>query len=520
MRSDVTVKIFYNARVYAKFSPLKVTDSIVTMNDRIEFCGPAERAMELYGKSATSLVDLGGKTVIPGFVDSHIHLDDLGDSLVYLDLRGTASIGELKERLKGYRKKKEGARVLIGKGWDQESFSEHRWPNRYDLDEAVGDIPVYLERFCEHAAVVNSRMLEIAGRNDFPDYVFPRLGDGLASGIVKEDASTFFKERSIQLAGGQEQNLSTAFQHLLSLGVTSVGFVSSTVSSIEHIGNFPSEVGLRVSAYLRDVYSDQLLEMRKEFSGSSFLKINGIKLFADGALGAQTAALREPYQDDDNNYGMLSFDSDRLLKIFERFKGKDVQFSIHAIGDRGIDEVIKAVSKFGRENLLEPRIEHCTVLREDHLAPLRELKIGISVQPAFVIDDWWAVNRLGRERSRLAYPLATLLRNGIAVGISTDSPVASPNPWVSIDAAVKRGEDEGREIFKYSKDERTDLATALSLYTEGSASLLMNNEIGSLEPGKFADFALLNADPFETSDLRSIFVLETVVGGITRFRRE
>jgi hypothetical protein len=180
--------------------------------------------------------------------------------------------------------------------------------------------------------------------------------------------------------------------------------------------------------------------------------------------------------------------------------------------------VIDAVSKFGRERLTDPRIEHCTVLREGQVQKLKELDIGVSTQPAFVIDDWWVLKRLGKERCKISYPLATLHNNKIGLGISTDSPVEPPEPWFSIDAAVNRGEREGREILKYSLGEKVDLSTALSLYTTGSARLLMDDEIGTLEPGKFADFIVLDKDPFATRDIRNIKTIETVVGGISRFK--
>ena len=211
-------------------------------------------------------------------------------------------------------------------------------------------------------------------------------------------------------------------------------------------------------------------------------------------------------------------DSRSLEREFEKYDDMDVQFAMHAIGDGGIDAVIEAVSNFGRDRLIEPRIEHCTVLREDHISRLKELRIGVSTQPAFVIDDWWAVNRLGKERSRFSYPLATLQREQLKVGLSTDSPVEPPNPWFTVDAAVNRGEREKREILKYSGEERVDILTALRLYTTGSASLLMDSEVGSIEIGNFADFIILDRDPFESQDVRNIRVLETYVGGVSRFR--
>ncbi|MEM0135825.1 MAG: amidohydrolase family protein, partial [Thermoplasmatales archaeon] len=394
-----SINIFFNGSIYTKFNETTIVESIVTNKGKIEFTGSSKEAMRLYGKNADSIIDLEGRIVLPGFVDSHIHLDDLGSSLTYLNLRGTQSIKEMKERLLRYKLKNPDAKVIIGMGWDQESFVEGRWPNRSDIDEIVKDIPVFLERFCEHAGVINSKMLELADSNTFPDHVMPRAEDGKPTGVVKEEASSFFKQEANELVGNEEGNLVVAANFLLSQGVTSVGFVSCSLESAIYLSREASKLGIRVMAYLKEDAASKIDEIRRKVGENSFFKINGIKLFVDGALGARTAALREPYEDDTNNQGMLILDSRSLKKIFKQFEDNHVQFAIHAIGDRGIDTVIEAVSSMDRSKLLQPRIEHCTVLRRNHIKMLKELEIGISVQPAFVIDDWWAVKRLGKKRS-------------------------------------------------------------------------------------------------------------------------
>lgn len=518
MSEPKNLKIYFNGNIYIKFNPLAVAESLVVRGETIEFYGRMEQSTSLYGQRADSMIDLGGKTVIPGFVDSHAHLDDLGGTINFLNLRNTRSIREMKEKLSAYSKANSNARVIIGTGWDQEAFDENRWPNRTDLDEVESSRPVYLERFCEHAAVVNSRMLEMFDRADFSENIFPRLADGTGSGLVKEEASEYFKAGALKLADNLKENLVSSTENLVSLGVTTVGFVSCGEDSINILKEMGENLKVRVRAYLRQENAERIEDLRKEIGESSRLKINGIKLFADGALGARTAALRSPYSDDPSNKGMLLLDPASLIDLFERFRGKNVQFAIHAIGDSGIDSVIMAVTSFGRQNLLEPRIEHCSVLRSDQVDALKAASIGISVQPAFVIDDWWIVRRVGKERSALTYPLGSLQRSGIRLGISTDTPVEPPDPWLSVDAAVNRGEREGREILEYSGSERVDLASALYLYTEGSASLLMDESVGSLDPGKFADFVILDEDPFKAQDFRTIGVIETVVGGKTVFK--
>jgi predicted amidohydrolase YtcJ len=513
MAASARIKIFYDGNVYIKFDPITRVQSIVSDYDRIAFSGTSEEAMRIYAKKADSMVNLKGQTVFPGFVDSHIHLDDLGNSLNFLDVRNAHSIKEMKKRVADYRKRNPEARIIVGMGWDQEEFSEGRWPNRWDIDEVENSVPVFLERFCEHAGVINSNMLALMGAEKFPEKIFPRTESGEISGIVKEEAASFFKSIALQLAGNLEKNLISGARYLASLGVTTIGFVSCGTDSLEVLSRKREEIKIRTRAYLKMEIGDEIESLRRKFGDDHHLVINGIKLFVDGALGARTAALSKPYDDDQQNKGILYLDSEKLRSIFQNSKGKEVQFAIHAIGDEGIDAVVDAVSSLDRKTIMEPRIEHCTVLRANQVARLKSLGIGISVQPAFVLDDWWAVKRLGRERSKIAYPLGTLVREGIKVGISTDSPVASPNPWFTLDAAVNRGEREKLEILECSPQERIELACALHLYMEGSASLLMDKSVGSLESGKFADFIILNADPFNVQDLREIRVRETYVGG-------
>ena len=230
------IKIFYNGIIYSKYAPLTVAESIVTKDEKIEFVGSSDEAMKLYGKSAVSIVNLKGKAVGPGFVDSHIHPDDVGGSLNFLDLRGIHSIEEMKHRVRDYHHTNPGIRVIIGTGWDQEAFSEGRWPNRWDLDQVENSVPVYLERYCEHAGVINTKMLELLRSNTFPDSIFPRSTTGDLSGVVKEEASGFFKEKALEIAGNLERNLVSAAQYLLSLGITSVGFVFCSPESITNAG--------------------------------------------------------------------------------------------------------------------------------------------------------------------------------------------------------------------------------------------------------------------------------------------
>lgn len=518
MMVENPLDLYYNGNIYVKFNPLTKAESIVISGDRILHFGKSKDTVAAFGKKAGKTVDLQGRTVMPGFIDAHIHLDDLGNSLNFLDLRNVPSISEMKERIAKYRETKKDRKVIIGMGWDQEGFTEKRWPTRWDLDEIEPSIPVYLERFCEHAGVSNSAMLEFLDSEKFSRSVLPITDKGQLTGVVKEEANDFIRAKALAMESDLDENLVKGTEYLASLGITTIGFVHCGQRSFDALVSNRERIKIRVRAYLSEEISDRILTLRMKSGEDQFLKINGIKLFVDGALGAETAYMREPYEDDPSNRGNLHLDSARLKQIVSKYSGKDIQFAIHAIGDAAIDTIIAAFDTMKEDESYHPRIEHCTVLRPGQAEKLKRLGIGVTVQPEFVIDDWWAVNRLGIERSRMAYPLGTLVNNGIRIGLSTDSPVEPPNPWLTVDAAVNRGEKENREILKYSSNERVDINSALDLYTSGSAELILGSELGSLEVGKFADFIVLDRAPFNSLDLRSIKVIETYVGGNLVFK--
>lgn len=507
------LKIFYNGNVYVSYKPLTKAESLVIGHGKVISYGSNEESLKKYGNAA-ELIDVHGKTVLPGFVDSHVHLDDIGGSLNFLNLRDVSSIDDLKSRLAEYRVSNSRKRVFIGMGWDQEKFKEKRWPCASDLDSVEKDNPVFLERYCEHAAVANSKMLEMAGEVSFSESIFPRDKKGVPLGIVKEKAYDYFKEKALEISNSLEENLLKACDFMVQNGVTSTGFVSCSEEVADAIGKDRRLIKPRIRIYLNHEHIDHFEEIRNRTGVDDHIKIVGIKLFVDGALGARTAFLREPYSDDRENRGYQAMDENRLNEIATKSYGKDLQLAMHAIGDAGIDFILNTFSKLDRNKLTRPRIEHCVVLRHDQVGKIRDLELGVCVGPASVIDDWWVVDRLGRERSELAYPLTTLLEGGIIVGISTDSPVEPVDPWFTVDASVNRGLKEGIELLKFSEKERIDLATTLYLYTEGSAWLIgEERNLGNLEPGKFADFIVVDEDPFFTDELRGIKTLETYVGG-------
>ncbi len=380
-------------------------------------------------------MDLKGRVVMPGFIDAHAHLDSIGINLATLDLRGVSSIEELKSRLKDYVKSVK-ARWIIGRGWDQELFRERRWPNRFDIDDVVSDRPVLLVRVCGHAAVLNTRAMELTGLlNAVVRDVVRDGGVGNATGVIVERALDRVEElvRDSYTLGDYGEFMMNAMRYAASLGVTTVGFVSVDLKSLQSLIMLERELGrlpIRVRAYLNPSdHGIDVIELLRQLGiragfGSQYLRINGIKVIADGSLGARTAWLSKPYNDDPGNSGRPNYGFDELMSIARRSGEAGLQLAIHGIGgDKMVETILDIYSRLGNAQVLRHRIEHVSVLREDLVRRIRELGIALAVQPHFVITDWWVVNRVGADRARYVYPFKTLIDNGVMLGFSTDAPV-------------------------------------------------------------------------------------------------
>jgi len=524
------VKGFINGKIYTSFIPRRVVDSFVVIDGKIVFVGESKKTIDIVRRFDGELIDLGERTVLPGFIDAHMHIDGVGISLNTLGLRGVSSIEELKKILREYTERSRG-RWIIGRGWDQELFKEKRWPTRWDLDEVVRDRPVILTRVCGHAAVVNSKVIELLDLRsiDSPDIMRDERGE--PTGVVKENILSMIRERAREEFSEEdfEKFFLDALRYAASQGVTTLGFVSCDIRSFNTLMRIKSRdpPPVRVRIYLSpgkdpngiDLSTLELIKrirIPRDF-GDDHIKIKGFKIIADGSLGARTAWLSEPYSDDPSTSGYPTIDKERLQKISEDVDNMGMQLAIHAIGDKTLDVLIEIYSRLrgGRH-----RIEHASVVRDDQLERLRTLRPVLVVQPHFVVTDWWTRERLGKKRSKWLYRFRDFTRNNIPIALSTDAPVEPLNPWETIYAAVaRRGLGETPYCEETEEDSFT-LEETLHYYTIGSAYALLEEDLlGSLDVGKYADFIMVDKDPFEADvkKLREIKVLETYVGGVRVF---
>jgi len=525
---------FANGKIYVSFKPKKVVRALVVANERVIYAGEDEKAKKITELLDGEVVDLEGKTILPGFIDSHMHLDELGMYLNMVDLRGVRSIEELKKKVGDYAKRVQTTWVL-GHGWDQELFEEKRWPTRWDLDEVVKDRPVMLSRVCLHAAVLNTKAMELTGLLEIDSPGVIKNEKGEPTGVVKEEVFELAREKFKETLNLEdyEKFFKDAMSFAVSQGVTTVGFVSCDEKSLQGLSKLREKMNFltRVRVYLdpgkREVseggmYGNKdILESLKKLGvergfGDKKLTINGVKILADGSLGARTAWLSKPYTDEPSTSGYPNIDEKTLKELVKEAHEAELQLAIHGIGDKTIDMILDAYEDLGDIKNRRHRIEHASILREDQIKRMAELGVVASVQPHFVITDWWAKTRVGDERVKWIYPFKSMLENGVSISFGTDCPVEILNPWETVYAAVTRGKYENVPYYEDTRNECLTLEEALYAYTLGSAYVMFEEaNLGTLEEGKLADFIIVDRDPFEVNEkeLRIIKVLETYVEG-------
>lgn len=492
-----------DARVVKDYAEERFYDGILIIDGRIAYVGDSATTKMLAHQYGVEIMSKKGLFVLPGFIDSHLHVESLGISIKTVDLSSVNSIDELVNTLRRVYDR-EKPKVLIGRGWDHENFLEKRMPIAKDLDIVSREVPIVISRICGHVVSVNSLVLD-ALREElsvFSDNIVPKDEKGRPIGVLFEDAGYLAWDYASSFLDKKEI-LQLATKRLASLGITSVGWMSVNKSQLNSLLETVAEnpLQIRLHLYVEQTLIDEVEEYRKRITSNDFLRINGVKLFADGSLGARTAYLSEEYNDKPGWKGVLIHDEKRIMEITSKIIEHGLQPSVHAIGDEAIRNVLRAYKKVNAGKY-EARIEHVSLAFPDILEELARQRIVAVVQPRFVISDWWASYRLG-YRVRYLYPFRSMLRYGIKMALSTDSPVEPANPWLTVSAAESE------------RDESLTRKESLYLYTVGSSIALKRRDIGKLDVGYRADFVLVNFNPFTIPRqyLNDASVLETYVEG-------
>jgi predicted amidohydrolase YtcJ len=513
-----------NASVMTLSSTHPRAEAIAVYEGKIAAFGSNEEIRKYVGEK-TEVVDAKGKSVVPGFVDCHVHMTGFGRSLQTIDLRKVSSIKELKEKLREYARENPDKEWILGGRWDQERFTEKRYPSRWDLDEAVKDKPVFLTRVCGHIGVANSKALELAGITRETRVDGGRVdldeADGEPNGILRENAQELVLKIIPEPSEKElEEVCLQACLKAVEVGLTCVHWIVDSADEIRIIqklcleGKLPLRVYFGVPVKLLDCLAS--LGFLSGF-GSDMVKVGFVKVFADGSLGARTAALKEPYSDKPDTSGITLYTQRKLNRLVLRAHRAGLQVGVHAIGDKTIEMVLKAFRRalkvFPRENHRH-RVEHCSVLNPKLIREMKRLGLIASIQPHFVVSDFWVKERVGLERARWVYPFKSPIREGVRVVSGSDCPVEPINPLLGVWAAVAR---------KDFVEEKLTVEEALRSYTADAAyACFSEDRFGRIEVGMLADFVVLSDDLFSVppEKIRDVRVEMTVVGGRIVYRRK
>jgi len=518
-----------NARIYTVDEGRPVAQAMAVRGGRVLFVGDARGALALRGPG-TRVVDLGGRTVIPGMVDAHGHLLGLGLGLRNVDLVGTRSYDEVIARVVARARQLPKGSWVVGRGWDQNDWGDTRFPTHEALSHAVPDHPVFLQRVDGHAALANAAAMQAARvTRDTPDPSGGRLeraADGTPTGVFVDNAEAIVG-RVIPPPSRDDQRVAlrgaAAELHRWGLvGVHSAGERRGTIELMEEMAG-RGELDLRAYVMIADDSADvayYLARGPRSAVADGRLWVRSIKVYSDGALGSRGAALLEPYSDDPRNSGLLVTAPAHIRDVATRALRAGFQVNTHAIGDRGNRLVLDAYAAALRDVPVADhrfRVEHAQILHHDDVPRFAELGVIPSMQASHQTSDmYWAGTRLGETRLLGAYAWRSLLDAGSIVPNGSDFPVEQVNPLISFHAAVARQDAANWPTGGWHPEQRMTRDEALRSMTLWPAmAAFQERDMGSLGVGKYADFVVLDRDLMRVpaEEILATRVLATYVGG-------
>lgn len=509
--------ILINGNIITMHPKQPTAQAVAIRHGRFAAVGTNQQILSHAGEK-TKKVDLKGKTVVPGFIDAHVHGASLGQVLSQINLRDAKSIKQIQLRVRQRATEIPEGQWILGRGWDQDRLRERRHPSRFDLDQAAPSHPVLLLRVCGHIGSINSEAMKEAGifRQTKP----PKGGlidkdskTGEPNGVLRENALKLVFDVLPETTPEEVTDTCLrACKTMVEKGITSAHWIINNSAELQTLQQLDNKnlLPLRIYAVIPIELLDNLvaLGLSTRFGGEK-IRIGSVKILVDGSLGARTAALKKPYEDAPKTKGMLLYSQNKLEMLVEKAHRSNLQLAIHTIGDRTTEIVLeileKVLEKTPKENHRH-RLEHVSVMNQRLLDKMGRLKVIASVQPHFIISDFWITDRLGTSRARWTYALKSLNRETIMIG-GSDAPVEPVSPILGIFAAVAR---------QTAHEERLTIDQALRCYTINAAYGSFEEDIkGSIEKDKLADLIVLSKDPFKTApeQIKQIQVEMTIISG-------
>jgi len=529
--------IVTNAKVWTVDPKRPEAEAIAIIGDRIVAVGTAAE-IDAWRGAETQIISAGGKLVLPGFNDAHVHFMDGSASLSNVQLKDVTTPREFRDRITAHAAKLPAGDWVLGGDWDDQKFTPAQLPTKEWIDAAVPSRGVFVNRYDGHMALANSYALKLAGITsqtpDPPGGQIVRDKQGNPTGILKDAAMNLVSKVIPPLSEQKRLRiLRQGLKYAASLGLTSVQDMNPSYADIAGYSELlkDGELTLRfyVAPYETNWRDQAKLGIRRAF-GSSMLRMGALKGYADGSLGSSTAYFFQPYTDNPKSHGLLSDEMQPLSAMRKRLidaDAADLQLCIHAIGDRAISmtlDLFQDVIKANGPKDRRLRIEHAQHMATKDFARFAKLGVIASVQPYHAIDDGrWAEKRIGPERAKTTYAFRTFLDNGVRLALGTDWTVAPLDPMQTIYAAVTRATLDGAHPNGWHPEQKLTVAEAVEAYTMGSAyAEFQETEKGSITPGKLADLVVLSDDIFSINKdaIRQVKVEQTILGGKVIYTRQ
>ena len=528
--------VFYNGSVVTMDENQTVASAVVVDGNRITFVGSDQQALS-HASTESVTIDLAGRSLIPGFIDSHLHTAVLGANTVAIDCRspGISSIEEIKKRIAEVAKDTPKGQWIRGWGYDHSKLLEKRHPNRWDLDEAAPDHPVMLTRVCAHISTHNSKSLAIAGIHDLEEDPVGGVLDrenGVVNGVMRENAHMRMMKVSQLSREELIHAIELASDRLIAEGITSVhdsgGYGPAQMSAIQDavgMGKLKVRLYAMIFSFVDNLsFVESYLRVGLHTGyGDDRFRLGPIKLMIDGSSSGPTAATIEPYVSNPSFSGILSMSQGQVDDIIRKAHIAGWQVTSHAVGDRAVTMIIDAIEKAQKDHPREDarhRIEHCAMVNDEILSRIRTLGIIPISNPIFLYEfgDGYLVN-YGESRAYRMFANQSFLDHGIKAAGSSDCPITFSNPILNMHLAVNRETQSGNVI---NPNERISVLDALRMFTiNGAYASFEEKEKGSIEVGKLADLVVLSNSILDTNpaEIRTLKVDFTMIDGEMVYER-
>ncbi|PFE03617.1 amidohydrolase [Bacillus cereus] len=512
-------EIWFGGHIYTMSEENEMVEAVYVEDGMIIDTGNKKELESRYEPERVH--NLEGRTMIPGLVDSHMHLIGHGERLLRLDLSACTSYQEMLLLVRERVNEVAEDIWVIGEGWNENNFTDTKNVHVRDLDAISKEHPILLKRVCRHVTWVNSYILDKANitveTKDPKGGKIGRDSSNELTGLLYEQGQELIKHLQPEI---DETYLRRALETAIR-DCWKYGLVGGHTEDLNYYGSFRKTYNAFPYVIKETPFKAHLLvhhevaEERKEYENEHYIEFGAMKIFSDGSFGGRTALLSEPYEDEKETNGVAIFSREELAELVKKARNLRMPVAIHTIGDLSLEYVIDALELYPPGEGLRDRIIHCQLAREDLIERMKNLQAIIDIQPVFVSSDFPSViEKLGEHRLRYAYAWKTLLRAGLHCGGGSDAPIEQVNPFLGMYSAVTR-----RSFMDgtcYIPEERLSVFEAVSLFTTGSAYTIgKENERGKIAQGYEADFTIMDRNVFEikVEDIKNIQVTATVIDG-------